>query len=101
MLTCPKCTHTLNHSKNETGSFWRCPICEGRAVNVFLLRQTIIKDYIDLLWLKARKKEGKPGRSCPACFSSMNEVSKSSDAKAPNLDICRNCKLVWFDPKEY
>jgi len=31
----------------------------------------------------------------------MSEVSRSSDAKAPELDICPGCRLIWFDPKEY
>ena len=101
MLTCPKCVSTLLRTKNETGPFWRCPACEGRAVSVSLLRKTVVKDYIDLLWLRVRKGQSSPGRACPACYMPMSEVSKYSDSKAPNLDICRGCKLMWFDPKEY
>jgi membrane associated rhomboid family serine protease/Zn-finger nucleic acid-binding protein len=101
MLTCPKCTSALQRTKNEIGSFWRCPACEGRTVSVPLLRKTIVKDYIDLLWLRVRKGQGIPGRECPACYAPMSEVSRSSDAKAPQLDICPGCRLIWFDPKEY
>ena len=101
MLTCPKCIHTLVRTTNETGDFWRCTTCEGRAVSVPLLHKTIVKNYIDLLWLRVRKGEGVPGPACPACNGLMREVSRSSDTRAPNLDICHRCKLVWFDPKEY
>jgi len=101
MFICPICKTRLVRTENEHGVFWVCAACGGRAVNVPVLRKTVLRDYVNELWLSARKSTAISERACPACSHQMTQVSVSQGHDPLTLDVCKTCEFVWFDPKEF
>ncbi len=100
MLECPNCKTTrLVKLQNEYGFFWGCPKCDGRAVNLSLLRKKFSHKFLANLWGMAYERKGPFSRRCPMCGKHMNEIS--AETGTPKLDVCKACQFVWFDPKEY
>ena len=101
MFTCPNCGSGLVREQNQTGIFWVCQKCGGRAVGVALLRKTIGNDRVSSVWSRAVTADENQGRPCPVCLRNMVEVSVSIAGQALQLDVCKRCEFVWFDPAEY
>ncbi len=98
---CPNCGESLSREFNHTGTFWACASCGGRAIGLGALRKVVREDYLNHLWALARDGEGRLGRSCPLCRYSMFEVTVPEGERSLNLDVCRRCLFVWFDPDEF
>lgn len=98
MFACPHCGHRLQRVRNATGTWWGCPSCRGRGVGVALLRRLVAGEAVDALWI-ASAERGIPSRPCAICGRAMRAVVPAPDL--PNLDVCRACHFVWFDPAEY
>ncbi len=66
---------------------------------------TLRRDYIDdefrnALWHTSQyARTG--NRSCPHCHQNMRKVLMSEKHGNLELDVCRHCLCVWFDPSEY
>ena len=66
---------------------------------------TLRRDYIDdefrnALWHTSQyARTG--ARSCPHCHQNMRRVVMSEKHGNLELDVCRHCLCVWFDPSEY
>ena len=71
MFICPICKTRLVRTQNEHAVFWVCATCGGRAVTVPVLRKTVIRDYVNELWLSARESRAISERTCPACDRQM------------------------------
>jgi membrane associated rhomboid family serine protease/Zn-finger nucleic acid-binding protein len=99
MLSCPTCRKHLVRSKAERDVVWSCVVCNGRAISTSVLRKHVIRELVeDLLW---SAPSDELGHSCPSCAQPMAIVSVPLAEKTLALDVCRACKLVWFDPEEY
>jgi membrane associated rhomboid family serine protease len=101
MFSCPHCDAGLCPAQNEYGKYYVCRKCEGRLVPVSLLLQIIDEEHVDWFWGLGRRGFGDKKRPCPVCQKYMYEVPAGPHAHASNLDVCRECSLVWFDPPEY
>jgi membrane associated rhomboid family serine protease/Zn-finger nucleic acid-binding protein len=101
MFTCPNCGSGLVREQNQAGIFWVCQQCGGRAVGVALLRKTIGNDRVSSVWSRAVTADEDQGRPCPVCLRNMVEVSVGIAGQALQLDVCKRCGFVWFDPAEY
>jgi Zn-finger nucleic acid-binding protein len=101
MFHCPQCKLSLARQQSDHGLYWTCPICHGHAVTVPVLRKALTADYVNRLWQTVRVGHGVRGRACPACGKVMIETSANLHGSGPELDVCRGCSLVWFDPSEY
>lgn len=101
MFSCPHCSARLCPTQNEYGKYYVCRKCEGRLVPVSLLSQIIDEEHVTWFWGLGRQGFGDKKRPCPVCQKYMYEVPASPNAHSPNLDVCRECSLVWFDPPEY
>ncbi len=99
MFPCPNCQSRLIRGKAQRDLVWTCPSCASRAISSSVLQKHIVKETVDELWSAA--PEGEPGRGCPVCRHPMAIVHLPVEEKAVVLDVCRPCKLVWFDPAEY
>lgn len=65
-----------------------------------VLRRTLHERAIGFIWQQARSAP--PGqRLCPACGKPMRLVPAVNDPKAPALDVCPACQMIWFDTDEY
>ena len=99
-MDCPRCRIRLNRMKNEHGTFFVCPRCDGRAVGIAPLRRLGTRKAIHGLWQHARECHTKAGMPCPECRRPMVELPLSDDKPEPSLDVCARCHFVWFDPGE-
>ena len=101
MFTCPNCGGTLTRTRGPKGLFWNCDHCSGRAVGLPVLRAAIGNDRVIALWSRAISSTRDDGKSCPICSRAMRQVTMGLPGQALELDICKRCEFVWFDPSEY
>lgn len=100
MFACPNCQTRLRRASAEGGVFWTCGYCGGLAVSLPLLSRTTEQQFVHDLWRNVREsKESK--RACPICNKPTAFVSATSGPKTLALDVCTDCRFVWFDPAEY
>ena len=97
MFSCPNCDLELVRQTSTEGIFWGCSRCDGRSIGIGLLRRSVSRDYVNTLWNDAM---GESGRACPVCTQSMLRASVGSGAGSVDLDVCKRCRLVWFDGGE-
>lgn len=100
MFNCPNCGSQLSRARNQLGTYWYCPGCTGRAVNLAVLRKAVAPEFVTRLWRTAVANAGRPGRSCPSCGFAMLEVPAPSAQVMLRLDVCKRCQFIWFDPHE-
>ena len=82
--------------QSAVGVFWACDACGGRTVALPVLRKVVSEPAIKALWLSAQSAA--LGRKrCPTCGNRMCEAS----ASGVQLDVCKVCQFVWFDPREF
>jgi len=101
MFACPNCSNRLARVQNELGIYWGCQTCGGRTVSISVLRKAIDRDFVNQLWQKARSHSVPGVRRCPACNHRMVEVEVADADAEEQLDVCRTCQFVWFDPNEF
>lgn len=98
---CPGCGQPLTVGQTAQGMYWCCPACEGRLVSVAVLRKTVLCEAVNDVWQHASEGAGTPGKRCPVCRQAMCEVHITVGGVAMDVDVCRRCVMVWFDPCEY
>ena len=101
MLACPNCSGRLARRVTETGVVYACPGCGGVAAGLATLRnEHVARESIGRVWRTARQETVPQGRPCPHCGRRMAVVTTEAGGRALDLDVCRNCACVWFDPGE-
>jgi Zn-finger nucleic acid-binding protein len=70
-------------------------------VGLPVLRTAIGNDRVTALWSRAISSTQDDGKSCPICSRAMTQVTMGLPSQALELDICKRCEFVWFDPSEY
>lgn len=101
MLTCPNCKAGLLRRKVDGSVFWACSACDGRMVRTNMLRRMASDEAVHALWSSAREGKGEPKRTCPVCNKLMACIPVTLGARSVPLDVCTNCRFVWFDRREY
>jgi len=99
MLACPNCRSRLARVVHEGGVVYACPKCDGRAVGVAPLARVAGGDFVKRL--RYRTTGAAKGRQCPQCGRAMTVADFGQGRETVELDLCRSCHLVWFDPSEY
>jgi membrane associated rhomboid family serine protease len=66
-----------------------------------LKRDRVSDRFRGALWQSARGGRAGRGRPCPHCDRPMDLVRMPPGAGDLELDVCRRCLCVWFDPTEY
>jgi Zn-finger nucleic acid-binding protein len=100
MFICPNCKADLNKTMGQKGIVWICPQCNGRAVNLSVLRQLVDRGHFNRVWQTAWEASVRSERSCPSCQKAMIEVPVNPPPDPLVLDVCKSCQFVWFDPSE-
>jgi Zn-finger nucleic acid-binding protein len=95
-LPCPRCRTALYPQRVPGGSAWSCPNCKGAVFNLALLRTQLDSETVSALWEASDAAITAPRKTCPSCTASMSKCSISE----LELEVCRRCQLVWFDPGE-
>jgi len=101
MKPCPSCGKRLYPHPIQHGLAWSCLRGHGMAVALEVLECT------DYGWLLELLAEPEPPvssgdrRPCPECAKQMDVVHLDEPQQFVALDICRSCRVVWFDAGEY
>ncbi|MHC4251413.1 MAG: rhomboid family intramembrane serine protease [Planctomycetota bacterium] len=101
MLACPNCSQRLARRVTDKGVLYACPGCGGVAAGLATLRnEHVARESIGRVWQTARQEAVPQGRPCPHCGRRMAVVPADAGDHKVELDVCRNCACVWFDPGE-
>jgi membrane associated rhomboid family serine protease/Zn-finger nucleic acid-binding protein len=89
----------LHTTRYREGLFFVCPECQGRAVTLPQLRRVAGDRYATALLRQMNRTTTFTRLCCPFCQSPMRAIVS---AEPPlELDACKPCGVVWFDPREF
>jgi len=100
MFVCPACSSELSRSTAPQGIVWVCPACNGRAVNVAILRRLVDRPHFNRIWQTTWEGAVHTDRKCPSCQKPMVEVPLTPPPDPLVLDACKSCEFIWFDAAE-
>lgn len=89
----------LNTVRQREGLFFHCPDCQGRAVTFPQIRRVAGDRFTTQFLREINANEHLGDRSCPFCLRPMRRFH--SPEPLLELDACKPCGVVWFDPQEF
>jgi membrane associated rhomboid family serine protease/Zn-finger nucleic acid-binding protein len=99
MPSCPNCHSSLHTIRQREGLFYLCPGCAGRAVTLPQIRR-VAGDAFATALLRQINQGSQPGdRKCPFCTRLLQTFHATNPPL--ELDACKMCGAVWFDPQEF
>ena len=98
-LVCPSCGEKLVAQKLGKGMAWGCTGCEGKAVNLTILKNISNPEAISDFWMAVKHSSQTDDRKCPACKKSMR-VYTAAELGGIEVDVCVVCQFLWFDKSE-
>ena len=100
-MRCPHCQTQLTRDSHRGKIIFRCPGCGGNALTLPALRSLSgSRKFAETLW-RASADSPDSGLPCPECGADMRRVVLNADENLSlELDLCRKCQTVWFDPAE-
>ncbi|MBR7138264.1 MAG: rhomboid family intramembrane serine protease [Lentisphaeria bacterium] len=102
-MKCPECGGSLERRFFKDKISFSCRTCGGSLVAVGVLRSLCrSKEFVNSLWKISASAPLAPGKKCPCCNQTMRRCCLAGDngAVTLELDLCRACQMVWFDPGE-
>ena len=100
-MSCPRCGAALAKSPYNGRIGFTCPEGHGIAMTLGAVRALCgSRELVNLLWHKSGAEEAEAGAPCPVCGKPMRKVTLDVNGQPLELDICRRCQEVWFDPNE-
>jgi hypothetical protein len=99
MPICPICAKPLETTRQREGVYYRCHICDGRAVTVSQIRH-VLGERVAMKLLRLMKlSRRESARHCPFCDTPMLLLNMPEPPL--ELEACRGCNAVWFDAPTY
>ncbi len=98
-LVCPVCTEKLVAQKLGRGMAWRCQTCDGKAVNLTILKNISDAQAISDFWMAVKGGSHTDDRKCPSCRKAMR-VHTAAELGGIEVDVCVICQFLWFDKSE-
>ena len=99
MPNCPGCSTSLDTIRQREGLFYLCPGCQGRVVTLPQIRRVAGDRFATKLLRQINANSRIGQRPCPFCYQTMRQLH--SEDPAMELDACKFCGAVWFDPNEF
>lgn len=99
MPACPCCATPLKTIRQREGLFYLCPTCNGRAVTIPQIRRVAGDRFATSLLRQINTNKLIGRRLCPFCRKRMR-LFNSPDPPL-ELDACKSCGAIWFDPREF
>ena len=100
-MVCPRCGAALKKKQYRDRIGFGCPEGHGIAMTTSAVRGVCgSREFVNLLWIESGKAECGEGAACPVCRRPMRKVTLDAAGRELELDVCRRCQEVWFDPHE-
>lgn len=99
MPLCPKCVTPLKTIRQREGIFFLCPLCESRAVTVPQIRRVAGDQFAVSVLRQINRNPHLGSVPCPFCDRRMRVFAMQEPPV--ELDACKSCGAVWFDPAEF
>jgi membrane associated rhomboid family serine protease/Zn-finger nucleic acid-binding protein len=99
MPFCPRCKTALRTVRQREGIFFHCPACDGRAVTVPQIRRVAGDRYAVSILRQINANRTLGSVPCPFCDRRMRVFASAEPPQ--ELDACKPCGAVWFDPREF
>lgn len=102
-MLCPDCGSSLVAAAWLGDAAWRCGGCGARAVPLAALERGAQPRFYAALECRIGDEAAAAGvrtGACPACRVAMLRVELPLHALVVQLDVCRACRLAWFDARE-
>jgi len=96
---CPHCSTPLRTIRHREGLYFVCQICQGRAITLPQLRRVAGDRCATAMLRQINRSNTYSELPCPFCRSPMRAIL--SEEPRLELDACRMCGVVWFDPHEF
>ena len=101
VMKCPHCNLELKQESCKQRIVFRCPGCGGRMVTMSGLRHLSGDgSAMNRLWRAAVNDGARAGSPCVNCQRPTSRVPLPLEQTTLELDVCRRCQMVWFDPAE-
>ncbi len=98
---CPRCGGALTQAVTKSHRTCRsCAMCGGMSAKLSLLQSTFDAESIASIMTEVRNNSA-AGCVCPDCGHQMSIVRLTTGERPVEVDICGNCKSVWYDKSEY
>lgn len=94
-LNCGQATVAPNRPSIDN---WSCNYCHSGFISFVMLSNLVPREFLDLVDRKGAKSEKQ--RPCPKCKRKMELIATHFNGKDLELDVCRRCRLLWFDSGE-
>ena len=98
MFRCPQCSIYLKRRKVVAGTYFSCPQCQRSVVPLPMIAKLPDGQPILKFLERVPKNPQLTKTLCPICLRRM-ELSLSGGGSL-ELDLCRVCKVAWFDAGE-
>ena len=99
--TCPRCGGKLGVSWTKSrAKCYTCASCGGMSSRVDALKMAVSQESLAEM-IDAAKRHEQPGCSCPSCGASMSILKVSAGKKHVEVDVCGNCRTIWYDKGEF
>ena len=98
---CPRCGGKLDVAWTKSNfQCLTCVACGGMSAKIDALKKSVSAECMREM-LDAAKKHEQLGCVCPACGESMSLLKVESGKKHLEIDLCGNCRTIWYDKGEF
>lgn len=102
MFLCPVSSNRLRPAFARGVNIWYSPESGGRLITFAAARKILGEDVARELWVRSDLKGVVCGwKKCPSCSHEMRIVNAPKWAGAFEVDVCRNCHIIWLDQDEF
>jgi Zn-finger nucleic acid-binding protein len=99
--TCPRCGGKLDVAWTKSNfKCLRCTACGGMSAKIEALKKTVSAESMGDM-IAAAKRHEQLGCVCPVCGESMSLLKVASGKKYVEIDVCGNCRTIWYDKGEF
>lgn len=99
-LVCPACGDALTTRNRSPDAWMFCESRGGVALRDAALRAKLGDGLVDRIWRRLVISDRRSERRCPQCRVAMAPLAIGDPADRVEVDVCRACRIVWFDPVE-
>ena len=99
--SCPRCGGKLDVAWTKSNfQCLTCTTCGGMSAKIDALKKTVSAESMGEM-IAAAKRHEQLGCVCPVCGESMSLLKVESGKKYVEIDVCGNCRTIWYDKGEF